>query len=182
MEDEPTPTLAPGETAPWELSDEHFLEQCRWEAYRGSGPGGQKRNKTSSAIRITHLPTKIQAIAEESRSQSENRMRALRRLRHKLAMDLRRDIDLVNFHPPAWLDDYKVAGFHMAERNPLYPSLVALILDVLKAGRWEVGRTAVILGVTTSSLVRFLHDDVILWQAVNRVRQNLGIKPLTWDK
>lgn len=182
MEDEETRTLAPGEPAPWELPDEHLLQQCRWEAYRGSGPGGQKRNKTSSAIRVTHLPTKIHAIAEESRSQAENRMRAMRRLRHKLAMELRRDVDLVNFRPPDWLEEYKVTGFHMAERNPLYPSLVALVLDVLKASHWEVSRTAAMLGVTTSSLVRFLHDDVILWQAVNRVRQKLGIKPLTWDK
>jgi hypothetical protein len=182
MEDEGTPTLAPDATAPWELSDEHLLEQCRWEAYRGSGPGGQKRNKTSSAIRITHLPTKIQAIAEESRSQAENRMRAMRRLRHKLAMELRRDVDLVSFRPPEWFEEYKVAGLHMAERNPRYPSLVALVLDVLKASRWEVGRTAVMLGVTTSSLVRFMHDDGTLWQGVNRARQKLGMKPLTWDK
>lgn len=182
MESDATPTLHPGDTPPWELSDEHLLQQCRWEAFRGSGPGGQKRNKTSSAVRITHLPTKIHAIAEESRSQSENRMRSMRRLRHKLAMELRRDVDLINFRPPDWLEQYKVVGFHMADRNPLYPSLVALVLDVLKATHWEVGRTAVTLGVTTSSLVRFLHADVALWQHVNRVRQQLGIKPLTWDK
>src|SRR6478752_4020035 len=95
--------LAAGDVAPWELSDEKLLEQCRWEAYRGSGPGGQKRNKTSSAIRVTHLPTKIQAIAEESRSQAENRLHAMRRIRHKLAMELRRDIDPLDFRPPAWL-------------------------------------------------------------------------------
>jgi hypothetical protein len=168
--------------APWELPDDQLLQQCRWEAYRGSGPGGQKRNKTSSAIRITHLPTHIQAIAEESRSQAENRMRAMRRLRHKLAMEIRHEIDPVTFQPPAWLEEYKVVGFHMAERNPLYPSLVALILDVMKSARWEVGRAAVLLGVTTSALVRFMHADVILWQGVNRTRQQLGMKPLTWDK
>ena len=44
---------------------------------RASGPGGQKRNKTSSAVRITHEPSGISAIANESRSQAENRRRAL---------------------------------------------------------------------------------------------------------
>ena len=174
--------LHPGETAPWELPDEKLLEQCRWEAYRGSGPGGQKRNKTSSAIRVTHMPTGIQAIAEESRSQAENRARAMRRIRHKLALELRRELDPLTFAPPAWLEEYKVVGFHMAERNPLYPALVALVLDVMKGVHWEVGRAAVMLGITTGSLVRFMHDDGQLWQRVNRTRQQLGIKPLAWDK
>src|ERR1700750_1970384 len=92
--------LAAGGGAPWELPDDKLLEQCRGGGYRGSGPGGQKRNKTSSAIRVTHLPTKIQAVAEESRSQAENRMHAMRRIRHKLAMEIRRDIDVIDFRPP----------------------------------------------------------------------------------
>src|SRR3954462_11561756 len=117
MSNDQVMTLAPGEVSPWELPDEKLLAQCRWEAYRGSGPGGQKRNKTSSAIRVTHLPTKIQAIAEESRSQSENRIHAMRRIRHKLAMELRRDIDVIDFHPPDWFEPYRAAGLHMAEKN-----------------------------------------------------------------
>ena len=58
------------------------------EAFRGPGPGGQKRNKTSNSIRLTHLPTGIHVIAGESRSQAENKMRAIRRLRLKLATDI----------------------------------------------------------------------------------------------
>jgi protein subunit release factor B len=51
------------------MPDNQLLADCRWEAFRGPGPGGQKRNKTSSAVRITHLPTGLSAIATESRSQ-----------------------------------------------------------------------------------------------------------------
>ncbi|HZZ43118.1 MAG TPA: peptide chain release factor-like protein [Tepidisphaeraceae bacterium] len=171
-----------GQTPPWELTDERLLAECRWEAYRGSGPGGQKRNKTSSAIRVTHLPTKIQAIAEESRSQGENRVHALRRLRHKLAMEIRREIDPGDFVLPGWMEEYKANGFHMAERNPLYAALVALILDVFQAVHWELARAAVLLGVTNSSLVRFMHGDGQLWQRINRSRQQLGMKALFWDK
>ena len=55
------------------------------EFYRGSGPGGQHRNVTDSAVRIRHLPTGIVAQAAESRSQARNREMAMKRLEEALA-------------------------------------------------------------------------------------------------
>ena len=54
-------------------------------AYKSSGPGGQHKNKTESAIRIKHLPTGIIVTASESRSQIKNRELAWQRLLEKLA-------------------------------------------------------------------------------------------------
>ena len=71
---------------------------------------------------------------------------------------------------------------HMNPKNPLYSSAVAEVLDVLKAMEWSVGRAAVMLGLTTSALTRFLHDDAALWQKVNQLRGELGMKPLRWDR
>ena len=81
--------------APWtRLSDAQLLAQCEIDTYRASGPGGQKRNKTSSAVRLRHLPSGLSVIAEESRSQHENKAKALKRLRQRLWLALREPVKL----------------------------------------------------------------------------------------
>ncbi len=58
--------------------------EFRFESMRSSGPGGQHTNKTESAARVTHVPTGINAVAQEERSQHMNRKLALSRLHEKL--------------------------------------------------------------------------------------------------
>ncbi len=55
------------------------------DTFKSTGPGGQKKNKTESAVRIRHLPTGIIVTATESRSQLTNRQVAMERLRQRLA-------------------------------------------------------------------------------------------------
>jgi protein subunit release factor B len=56
----------------------------RIEYFRGSGPGGQHRNKTDSGFRITHIESGLSVENCETRSQGQNKRKAFRLLAHKL--------------------------------------------------------------------------------------------------
>jgi ribosome-associated protein len=66
------------------LDDQALLRRCEETFFVGSGPGGQHRNKTASAVRLFHPETGLTLTATERRSQAQNRSVALLRLRAAL--------------------------------------------------------------------------------------------------
>jgi hypothetical protein len=165
-------------TNPRNLASDALLSQCRWETFRGPGPGGQKRNKTSSSVRIVHLPSGLTATAGEFRSQQRNKANALLRLRHRMAIELRDPVP-----DPFSLLDSLAAFFaggklHCSIRDEAYPGVLGLILDVVEAERGVVSDSARHLGISTANIVGFLQRDGEALATVNRFRKLAGLRPL----
>jgi len=55
-------------------------KDCEWTYFRGSGPGGQKKNKTASGVRVVHPPSGAVGRATDTRSQRQNRKLAWKRM------------------------------------------------------------------------------------------------------
>ena len=70
---------------PYAVDRETLELEIRLDTYRASGPGGQHVNKTNSAIRLTHLPSGVVVIAQDSPSQFRNKETAFERLIARLA-------------------------------------------------------------------------------------------------
>lgn len=60
------------------------MRDVKVEAFRAGGKGGQHRNKTETAIRATHVPTGVTAVAASEKSQKQNKKSALKTLRARL--------------------------------------------------------------------------------------------------
>jgi hypothetical protein len=152
------------------LDDVALLKECQQERYRASGPGGQRRNKVETAIRLHHRSSGLVAQAEESRSPEENRTRALRRLRERIALELRTPFDL-EAPPlvPELLSQRGLKGrLSVNPRNRDYPIIVATVLDALEAAEGSYAKAASALGLTTSQVLRFLRSDPHVWRAARR--------------
>ena len=145
------------------LSEDELWRQCRHETCRGSGPGGQKRNKTESAVRVIHLPSGIAAEDDVSRSQHQNRLHALRKLRLEIALRVRRD------GPPA------VTGPAPGPQAEAFARWVAAALDALAANGFRISDAADRLGLSTARFSKDLAKHSAVWQVVNKERERLGL-------
>jgi hypothetical protein len=161
------------------LDDDALVAQCAVDHYRSSGPGGQKRNKTSSAVRLRHTPTGLAVTASEDRSQHVNRKRAIRRLREAIALNVRRPIELSAYlMDPSIRRLLRPTGITIGPRDPDYFRVVREVLDVLAACGMRVSEAAAVLGLSTAQLVKLVQDDPKLWERVNQLRAQTGAKPL----
>ena len=163
---------------PASLSETDLIAECEIERTRRSGPGGQHRNKVETAVVIRHRPTAILGQASERRSQSENRSEAIERLRVNLAIGIRFPVS-ETYRPSAlWQKRCRNRRISIARRHADFPSLLAEVLDLALSFEFQLNRMAVVLGTTTSQLVRFLALEPKALSWVNDERKSKGYNNL----
>lgn len=157
----------------FKLDEADMLALCDVEYMRASGPGGRRRDTTETAVRITHRPSGISAVALERRSRNENLRTAMRRLRKKLAISLRGPL-YADPIPPGAMDRMTSAS----GRNPERLEAFAMALDAMEHFEGRISDAASHLGISTGRLSSFLESDPDLWQEANRVRERYGLPKL----
>jgi hypothetical protein len=168
------------------LDDAALLAQCDVDVYKSSGPGGQHRNKVSSAVRLRHRPTGISAHGEDSRSQAENKDAAMRRLRMNLACALRGPVSTSEM--PKMVADclFTVRGgplkgcrrLEVGRRDRRFWSVAAFLLDVFDHYEGRLSEAASHMGISTSNLASLLQSDRHLLAAAQGIRKAHGQKPI----
>jgi len=171
-----------------DLDDEALLAQCRVDIYKSSGPGGQHRNKVSSAVRLRHGPTGVTAHGDESRSQHDNKRMALRRLRMNIACQVRRPVELRDFQLPPPVSEclFRPRGrtddaprrLEVGRRDRRFWQVAAVCLDALDASSGRLSDAAAGIGITTANLASFLQSERHLFAAAQALRKRHGQKPL----
>ncbi len=163
---------------PASLDEDALLKQCELTPGRGSGPGGQNRNKVETAIRLKHLPTGVIASATERRHKEENRKQAVFRLRVKLAITVREPADPGAPASACW--SARVIGGRL-QINPThsdFPTLLAEAIDRITTMQQDVAAAASALGVSTTQLIKLLKHEPAALEKVNQSRALLGLHAL----
>lgn len=155
-----------------------LARQCQVTFGRKSGPGGQHRNKVSTAAMVLHRPTGVEASASERRSQQENRRVAMFRLRMKLALQVRTAVPAGHEPTELWRSRCREGRIAVNPRHEDFPGMLAEALDVVAAQRGDVRTAAIILGCTASQLVKLLKVEPAALEMVNERRAKRGLRGL----
>ena len=161
---------------------EQLIAQCDTQRTRRGGPGGQHRNKTETAIVMTHRETGVSGQASERRSQKDNREAAIFRLRLNLAVAVRTDKDSAEetaLPSELWRGRASGGKMSVSASHADFPALVAEGLDWIFAYEFDLSAAAKNkLGLSTSQLIKFLKLCPEAWQLVQQRRHENGMPRL----
>jgi len=160
------------------MDDDTLCRYCTFEFFKGSGPGGQHRNKVSSAVRVKLEALGLAAEDCSERTQHRNRSRALEKLRRAIVISIRKP--LAGAAGGGEDDASSGIPFECSIRNPRYHLFAALLLDRLEASGFDQRQVAEIYGVSPTALIRKTAADPVLWTWCQQRRRELGL-PL-WRK
>lgn len=165
------------------LPPESFLKLCERTNFQASGPGGQKRNRVLSAVRLEHPPTGLRAEAKARREVALNQKDALQKLRLLLALDAAtlvadqpdRHPDFIAAQLPAAWPAFRAK---INPDHPEFPNAAFLALAQLASAAGELAPAAQTLGLSTSAFVRFLKLSGPVLQGARDLRRRFERPPL----
>jgi len=170
------------------LDDQALLAQCNVQIHRSSGPGGQHRNKVSTACRLHHGPTGVSAQAYDSRSQRENRVKALKRLRSKIACQVRRPVDPEKPAVPEVVTSCLFAPkkgpagaplrLRVGRKDARFWQVGQFLLDLLDVCGGRLAPAARALGISTSNFNSVIRQDRHVLAAAQAIRKQHGLGPM----
>lgn len=165
-------------THPAALPEEELLARCDMGKSRGSGPGGQHRNKVETQVTLTHRETGVSAQAGERRSAAQNKRVALRRLRLALAVRVRAPAPDGEIGSALWRSRRRDGKIACNPDHNDYPALLAEALDALEAAGWDPKTAGLRLEVTPSQLVKLIKDHPPAMELLNAKRREAGMRTL----
>lgn len=177
-EPKPQPKSESGPVHPASLPVEDLLKDCKVERGRGSGPGGQHRNKVETAVIVTHEPSGVAGGASERRSQEENRRMAIKRLRINLAIEVRGYWGLMDVPSELWRSRCRDRKLAINVKHEDWPSLLAELMDVLSLKRGDVRAAGNVMGISASQVTKLLRNEPKAMALVNQWRTDRGQRPL----
>ena len=149
------------------MSDSDLTDLCTVDAFVGTGPGGQHRNRNYTAIRVTlkEIPF-LTAEDAVSRSQKQNLSSALNKLRIKIAKVWRKKA----------LENYSYCHFNA--ENPAYALELARLLDILCGSAFDHKIAAAKCNLSNTALLKELSRDYEVWEKFTLARAELGLNEL----
>ena len=174
----------------WLLCDETaLLKDCRVDTYKSSGPGGQRKNKVETAVRLVHEPSGISAQGQQTRSQGRNKTLALRNLRMHIACACRQPQDLDQLAVPDEIAEcfqrprspspqHVKLRLSLPSGNRYFWPVAAFVLDVFDAAEGQLSTASGALGISTANLSAFIRTHRHLLAAAQAIRKAHGHTPL----
>ena len=142
----------------------------RIEFQKASGNGGQKINKTSSSVRITHIPSGLSVRCMDSRSQSRNRSLALSRLKRQIAITQLIPLTEISLEERDFVLEPVPSVNH-----PRYVLWLADFFDLLFSCSADLHKAAELLQTSSSRIIRILQRDPALWRDFISLKKQRGL-------
>ena len=165
-------------THPAALPEDELWAQVRISRHKAGGPGGQRRNKVETAVRLEHRPTGL--VAEANRRMALRRLRRLLALRHRepLGEQARAALAAGAWRPSElWVARTGGSRLSVSASHADVPALLAEALDLLAACDDDLGVAAGHLGVAPSRLVKVLRLEPAALSELNRRLVDAGRRP-----